>query len=155
MLMRTLLSFLFISLLCLACGNSQSSSPAQEADASPGHCMERIIALDDSLGTVRNHACERISLSETIRNYVADIRALDFSSCPADFTKAFEEHVLAWEEMIVVTDEYPDLRGEMHDLFDDIKEGEHEYYLNKHLDAIWGTWAEVEDALGVVRQERH
>ncbi len=113
----------------------------------PADCMKKIIAMDDSLGTIRNHACETVSLAETIRNYAASLQKLDFSSCPPSFATAFEKHRQAWLAMIPLAEKYPKLRGEMHDLFDQLKAGEDAAVFGPLLDAIWATWAEVELAM--------
>jgi hypothetical protein len=145
-LYRTLL--LFVTLFLIACG---TSSPGVQQDANVGAasaCIERVIAMDDSLGTVRNHACEQISLSETIQQYVQSLEKVDFQNCPSAFTTAFQRHLEAWTQMITVTDHYPDLRGEMHDLFDIIEQGEYQAEFKPRLAAIWDTWSEVERAMG-------
>ena len=64
--------------------------------------MERVMAKDAKLGKIRNHNCEKISLSETILIYVDNLKKIDFSDCPEDFTKAFQSHQGAWLEMIKV-----------------------------------------------------
>lgn len=47
-----------------------------------------------------------------------------------------------------VTDHYPELRGEMHDLFDIMAVGEHKQEFETRLAAIWDSWKEVEEAMG-------
>lgn len=49
-------------------------------------CVAEAIALDDSLGYIRNHASEAISLSQAIRQYAETIQKIDFSGCPQAFT---------------------------------------------------------------------
>ncbi len=136
------LSFLFL----FSCTKKTSTVQHYEGE-SPKSCVERIIAADETLGDIRNHACEKISLSQTIKNYVAELKALDFNACPSDFTDGFDAHTSAWEDMVAVTDHYPNLRGEMHDLFDKIKEGEHAMEFNLRLKAIWDTWGSIESAI--------
>ena len=46
--------------------------------------------------------------------------------------------------MTMVTDQYPNLRGEMHDLFDIIEKGKDSGAFKTHLKAIWDTWENVE-----------
>ncbi|MBK7854771.1 MAG: hypothetical protein IPJ79_07555 [Bacteroidetes bacterium] len=47
-----------------------------EDDKLNKECMNRVIALDDSLGKIRNHACEKISLSQSIKDYSAGMKNL-------------------------------------------------------------------------------
>ena len=108
------------------------------------NCMASIFKQDDSLGSIRNHACEKITLSKTISNYVTSMKRLDFKNCPDDFKNAFEEHEAAWKDMIQVTDNYQDLRGELHDLFDQIEASPDSLEFKKRLKLIWDTWAKIE-----------
>ncbi len=107
-------------------------------------CITRIIAADDSLGTIRNHACETGTLSSSIKNYVSGIEKLNFINCPAGFKKAFTTHKKAWIAMLTITDKYPDIRGEMHDLFDQLEKGKDTVAFKKHMKKIWDTWAGIE-----------
>ena len=72
---------------------------------------------------------------------------LDYNACPEAFTTAFEKHIKAWIATIPVLDKYPDLRGEMHDVFDIIEAGEHQDTFKALVKAIWDSWAEVEEAM--------
>lgn len=131
----------------LACNNTgmaqQPASPPQ-TNISPKDCIQKIIAADDSLGKVRNHACETISLAETIRNYADALQRLDFSTCPAAFTAAFKKHRQAWLDMIPLMEKYPDLRGEMHVLFEGLEKGEDADTFKPLLKAVWDTWSEID-----------
>ena len=118
--------------------------PVQHLEAKHEQCIQNIIANDASLGKIRNHACENISLTETIINYVDGIGELDFTQCPMTFLHAFDRHIKAWQEMTEVTDEYDSLRGEMHVLFDQIKKGPHAETFEVRLKKIWDTWADIE-----------
>lgn len=118
-----------------------------EDDKLNKECMNRVIALDDSLGKIRNHACEKISLSQSIKDYSAGMKKFSYKKCPESFKKAFERHRQAWANMLVVTDKYPDLRGEMHVLFKQLEEGKDAELFKPLLKAIWDTWAEVEKAI--------
>lgn len=111
-------------------------------------CITHVIAIDDTIGKARNHNCETISLSETIRIYISEIDKIDFSDCPSNFKQAFDSHKEAWSKMITITDKYPDLRGEMHDLFKVLEGGENKKEFKILLDSIWSTWGEVEKAMG-------
>ena len=109
-------------------------------------CMAEAIALDDSLGRVRNHACETVSLSQTIRQYAAAITAIDFSDCPAAFSTGFRNHAAAWMALLPVTDQYPGLRGEMHALFKQLEAGPQGEQFKPLVKAVWDTWGEIEQA---------
>ena len=138
-----------ILLLVTSCGESKLNNNENNPDAKniTDDCIKMIITADDSLGSVRNNACREISLSQTIINYTAGLESLDFSNCPKPFSDAFQSHIKAWNNMLKETDNYPDLRGEMHDLFDQIKAGSDSTKF-KILEAeIWSTWSAVEEAM--------
>ncbi|MFN0034398.1 MAG: hypothetical protein ACKVUS_04975 [Saprospiraceae bacterium] len=127
----------------------QAATPAQKAvpDQQSKDCIAHAIALDDSLGKARNHACEAIGLSETIRQYATGMGKINHQNCPAAFTEAFKKHREAWLALIPITDQYPELRGEMHDLFKQIEAGEHAAQFKPLVKTVWDTWAEVEAAM--------
>lgn len=110
------------------------------------NCIETALSLDDQAGRIRNHACESTSLSQAILNYTQSLEQIDFSSCPKDFKAAFEGHIRAWQAAMEITDKYPNLRGEMHDLFKRIEEGQDGEKFKSKVKAIWDTWAEIEKA---------
>jgi ketosteroid isomerase-like protein len=110
-------------------------------------CVAEAIAIDDSLGYIRNHACEAISLSQTIQQYAQAIQQIDFSGCPPEFNAGFQKHAAAWLAMLPVTDQYPDLRGEMHDLFDQLKSDKYAEQFKSLEQTIWSTWKEIEEAM--------
>ncbi len=127
----------------LACGNPEtSSSPAEQKE-----CMARVIAIDDSLGKIRNHACERISLNETIDNYVTKVESINFQACPSDFSSSFKNHCRAWINAKEITGKYATLRGEMHDLFRQIESGKDSIEFKRLQKDIWDTWAAIEKAM--------
>lgn len=134
---------IFLFLFYFACGETQQPQHSPE----PPACIGRIIAADDSLGAVRNHASETISLSESIRNYAAGLKKLDFRDCPPAFTKAFENHRQAWLAMVPFVERFPEMRGEMHELFEQLEKGEQAAEFRPLLKAIWDTWEEVESAM--------
>lgn len=107
--------------------------------------MQKVIEQDSVLGSVRNNASRNISLSQTIRDYIQGINTIDMDECPASFRNAFQKHIQAWEKMISVADLYPQLRGEMHDLFNQLENEKDSMLFNQRLKAIWDTWAEVEN----------
>jgi len=112
------------------------------------NCITQVIAIDDSIGKIRNHNCETISLSETIRMYTSGIDKVDFTNCPPNFKQAFHSHKEAWTKMTTITNNYPDLRGEMHDLFKILEEGEDKEAFKILLGSIWSTWEDVENSMG-------
>jgi hypothetical protein len=138
--------FLIILILCM--GNlsvaQQNTSAGNTLTAAERECIKEVTRLDDSLGVIRNHACEKISLSMSIKNYAGGLRKLNFKNCPAGFSKAFDTHTKAWMGMLKVTDRYPGLRGEMHSLFDQLEKSADSVEFKKHLKMIWDTWAGIE-----------
>lgn len=125
---------------------TMTSCKKTNSPAKASNCTERILKIDDSLGSVRNHACENKSLSKTIGDYATVLSNLDFTNCPANFKNAFKKHEIAWQDMIHVTKNYPDLRGELHDLFDQIEAGPDSLEFKNRLKLIWDTWAKIEEA---------
>lgn len=136
-----------IFLIATGCKNEEKQVVTYRANQAELKCMEYIINKDDSLGKVRNYACEKIPLSNTIEQYVTSVQELDFSNCPGNFSLAFENHINAWEAMKQVTNHFPNLRGEMHDLFDTIAQSEHKNTFDPLLKEIWDSWASVENAM--------
>ena len=137
---------LFIScLLAMACNKSNIKPPTQEEAALLNKkCIEMVIANDEILGKERNHACEKISLSKTVKAYSKGLKKLDYGNCSEEFTQAFERHRQAWLGVLPITDKYPELRGEMHDLFAQIEKGKDGEEFKNLVKAIWDTWGEVE-----------
>lgn len=133
-----------LQISCATLNNKNITDPFVKLTAAD--CINHILSQDSQLGAIRNHACETIPLTEAIQEYINAVNALSFGNCPLDFTHAFESHLNAWNHMQTVTDKYPDLRGELHDLFDKIKLGEHKDAFEVSLKNIWDTWAEVEKA---------
>ena len=109
-------------------------------------CIDRVLAIDDSLGAIRNQASHNIPLGHVVRVYVRDLERVDFDACPEEFTLSYKEHVKAWKDMLPVLDKHDDLRGEMHDLFDQLEKGPGATKFRVRLDAIWSTWDKVEKA---------
>lgn len=106
--------------------------------------MQRLIAIDDSLGKIRNRQCMELSLSETIQKYAEAMKTIETQHCPNELVVAYRSHREAWEAMLEVTDNYPNLRGEMHVLFKELEQSNDQVLFKKRLDAIWSTWADVE-----------
>jgi len=144
-------SFKISMLLLLASAiincTTQKQKSTPDSSINEKSCMDQVIAIDNDIGGTRNHNCEVMSLSETIKIYTAGIDKIDFKGCPSDFSKAFDDHKKAWTAMLAVTDKYPDLRGEMHDLFKILEEGKDKDSFKPLLAKIWSTWADVEKAM--------
>ncbi|UNZ00015.1 hypothetical protein MQE36_06610 [Zhouia spongiae] len=140
--MRKLLTYGIISVLTLFYVSCDSNKGKDTKVAR--NCIDRVLLADSQLGKKRNHECEQISLTQTIDNYVKGLREVDFGNCPLEFERAFEKHIAAWVEMTKVTDRYSGLRGEMHDLFDQIKQTKDSVQFDKSLKEIWRSWEVIE-----------
>jgi len=136
----TRIGFVITPLLIACQGYTRHSSNHDVGNA----CVERVLAMDDTLGRQRNHACEQVSLSRAINDYVNGLREADFTDCPDNFKQAFDSHIRAWINIIQVTDKYPAVRGEMHDLFNQIAQSKGSTEFNAYLAEIWNTWDAVE-----------
>jgi hypothetical protein len=136
---------LFVLVLAACSSEAGKKQPKLMDPAMVGlTCVERILLMDDSLGTVRNHACENISLSETINNYVSGMESLDYDGCSQLFSQAYKQHMDAWKAMIPVTNKHPEIRGEMHDLFDQLAASPDSAVFSRNLKRIQDSWALVE-----------
>ncbi|MFN0216717.1 MAG: hypothetical protein ACKVT2_20865 [Saprospiraceae bacterium] len=102
-------------------------------------CMDRIIALDDSLGRLRNHACEKVSISQSIQDYTDGLAKIDFQYCPKIFAAGFEKHRMAWLALLPVTNKYLELRGEMHVVFKQIEAGTDGDQFKLLVKTVWDT----------------
>lgn len=110
------------------------------------NCVDRILKQDSIFGDIRNHASENISLSETIDNYANGLKSMDYIKCPEEFKSAFQAHIEAWLEMRKVSDRYPSLRGELHDVFGRIEKSEDSTEFKLLEKQIWDTWKVVEES---------
>jgi hypothetical protein len=150
-----------VLLLCLcacavACGAPNDPAPPDIAEPVPGEterrgyadAIDRVLERDRVIGAERNRAPEQAPLADAVRRYVAGIDAIDFGGCPPEFTEAFRRHRDAWEASIVFFERFDGLRGEMHDVFDEIRRGDDDVRAELHRieDRIWQTWDEVEAA---------
>ena len=128
------------------CGNSPADQAATMSDNAACTCIAGVIAADEVAGKTRNHACEQQSLSQTIVDYEWAIRNFDYGDCPEEFKRAMLLHADAWKELLPVVQQFPNMRGEMHDLFPQLKSGPGGDEFSKLVDEVWATWAEVEKA---------
>ncbi|MEZ4930947.1 MAG: hypothetical protein R2788_02290 [Saprospiraceae bacterium] len=53
----------------------------------------------------------------------------------------------AWKQMIPFVKQYPALRGEMHDLFDELEKGKDADEFKPLLKEVWVTWGAIEEAM--------
>lgn len=141
---------IFYTCICLLIACNKTYKTTKDASVKnvdlQKDCMTYILKQDDSLGTIRNHNCEKISLSNTIKTYVNSVNNLNFNNCAPKFEQAFKGHMGAWTKMQQVTDNYPNLRGELHDLFDAIEQSKDSTTFKLLLKNIWETWEVVENA---------
>ena len=138
--MRLWLTFLCFVLI----SGCKTSEEKKEAPISAEQCIKAVLEQDSILGNIRNHATETLSLSKTITNYTNGLNELDFNSCPPGFSEAFQAHIDAWIAMTTVTDNYSSLRGEMHDVFDQLELSKDSVAFKIKLKAIWDTWKTIE-----------
>lgn len=139
---------LFLSLLLLGCNgpNKKESRSFSNSNGKNINCVKRIFEKDSIFGDIRNHASERISLSEAINNYSKNIKSLDYSHCPEEFESAFNKHIDAWLDFRKVSDKHPLLRGELHDIFAIIEKSEDSTEFKSKLNQILETWKMVEES---------
>lgn len=138
---------IILGISVLACnphGQRNMVTNSQNSKSRSGECIENIIQVDQKLGKIRNHSSEKISLSETITEYTDSLSSLNYDDCPGQFTTAFKEHIEAWKDVKRVTDNYLELRGEMHDLFDELEKGKDSIEFKLLSKRIWDTWGKVE-----------
>ena len=131
-----------LCITCLLVGLVFSTCKAQSDEEID--CIQRILEQDALLGEIRNHPSDSLPLKDVILNYARALEALDYDNCPHDFRYAFMTHIKAWKDMMPVVDQYPNLRGEMHDLFSHLSDSNHKDLFNQNLNAIWRTWENVE-----------
>ena len=137
-----------LTLLLLGCNgaNKKENSSDSNMEGKSINCINQIIKKDSILGDIRNHSTERISLSETIDNYSKSLKSLDFSNCPEDFELAFNKHIDAWLDFRKLSDKYPLLRGELHDIFSIIEKSKDSIEFKSRLNEILETWKLVEQS---------
>ena len=116
----------------------------------PGYAeaILKVLEQDTRLGTVRNNAPRNAPIAEAVRDYVTGLDALDLNDCPPDFQRALRRHRDAWQASIAFFEQHEELRGELHEVWDDIRARGDEARQNlEQLEAdILETWAEVETA---------
>ena len=139
---------IFLSLLLLGCNgqNKKDNSSSSNIERENINCVKQVFEKDSIFGDIRNRASEKISLSEAINNYSKNLKTLDYSHCPEKFESAFHKHIDAWLNFRKVSDKYPLLRGELHDIFAIIEKSEDSTEFKSRLDQILKTWKMVEES---------
>ncbi|MEM7185198.1 MAG: hypothetical protein AAF466_00960 [Bacteroidota bacterium] len=125
----------------------EKTTPVDTNLTSTKTCIKHIIAQDSVLGAVRNHAPETMPLSTAINQYAQDLQGLDYTGCPSGFVMAFHAHIEAWKEVTQVTDDYSELRGELHTVFDSLEKSPDSVRFRKLVKGVWDTWADVEEQM--------
>lgn len=139
------IKWILIFMLLTGCKDSvKKTTSHQEFTQQEARCIKRVLAEDDSLGSIRNEAGRNMPVSKSILQYTKTLKALNFQECPPRFKEAFEQHRVAWEEMLQVTDKYSSVRGELHEVFDSIAVSKDSAEFKTRLDKIWSTWESVE-----------
>ncbi|PYE79678.1 hypothetical protein DFQ11_10965 [Winogradskyella epiphytica] len=136
------MKYVWIPLLCiylLSC-NKITNNKTFKAKT----CVEKVILRDQELGEIRNQASLKVSLSESIGTYTSHLMSLNYECCPETFQKEFKEHISAWINIKTVTDKYPELRGEMHDLFLLLENGRDAEEFKMLSKKIWQTWNSIQ-----------
>ncbi len=124
--------------------NKKEHSAASNMKQKNVNCVKHIFEKDSIFGDIRNHASEKASLSDAINNYAKNLKSLDFSNCPEDFELAFHKHIDAWLDFRNLSDKYPSLRGELHDIFSTIEKSKDSIEFKSRLNEIFETWNVVE-----------
>ncbi|MCA0153757.1 hypothetical protein [Winogradskyella vincentii] len=139
---------LILTLLLLGCNGADKKdhSSASNMEQKKINCVKYIFEKDSIFGNIRNHASEKASLSDAINNYAKNLKSLDFSNCPEDFELAFHKHIEAWLDFRKVSDKYPSLRGELHDIFSTIEKSRDSIEFKSRLNDILETWHSVEQS---------
>ncbi|MHC4976090.1 MAG: YybH family protein [Planctomycetota bacterium] len=120
-----------------------------DPDAGYVDAIRRVLDEDDRLGEIRDRGVEERPIHEVVREYGEALGSMDMGGCPGDFREAYHRHTLAWEAMVGVLEPYARLRGEMHDVLDEltVDGASSRDRVQDGLDAVWSTWGEVEDSV--------
>lgn len=115
----------------------------------PFSAMTRVLEADSHLGAIRNHNVETMPIAEAIRRYVEGLDALELDHCPDEFVRALQNHREAWNQSIAFFEQFSELRGELHEVFEMIRARDEASSdgLQKAEAEIWSTWTEVEEAV--------
>lgn len=126
-----------------AVGNAENEASSYAA------AIRAVIEQDSRLGKLRNHFSEDAPVARAVEEYVAGLDALDLEHCPPDFVRALHRHRDAWHGSIAFFEEFPNLRGEIHDVFEMIRARDHSS--RARLEAveaeILSTWVAVQNSM--------
>ncbi len=126
-----------------------SESRSTDQPSAARRAMMQVMEIDRVLAAQRDEMPESLPVADAVASYVSGLAAINFDECPDDFTDAYRRHRQAWEESIPFLKEHPQLRGEMHGLFDEIRQMDKSIseQLDRHLQAIGESWSDVETAM--------
>jgi hypothetical protein len=129
---------------------SQRASPTEETEARRG-AIERVLAIDARLGSVRNERTRQWRLAETACWYARELEALDYEGTPPAFECAFRGHARAWNafgKAVGRCAAFDDERGEMLEVIERLLNADQAGVdtIRRRLDDEWATWSEVEKA---------
>ena len=129
-----------LSLLLALC--ACATPPAEE------RAVDRVLAEDARFGRARDEAPRLVPIAQAVEGYVAGLASVKLTDCPDDFAVAFTDHSQAWALMVPFLRRYPDLRGELHDVFEwlESEDNSEAEEFKKLLQAVWDTWKKVEEA---------
>ncbi|WP_108840677.1 hypothetical protein [Aquimarina sp. Aq78] len=139
---------LLFSLLLLGCNgpNKKENRSFSDIERKSIDCVKQIFEKDSIFGNIRNHASEKTSLTEVINDYSKNLKSLDYSHCPEEFESAFSKHIDAWLDFRKISDKYPLLRGELHDIFAVIEKSKDSTEFKSRLNQILETWKIVKES---------
>ncbi|MBT8320726.1 MAG: hypothetical protein KJO90_03550 [Eudoraea sp.] len=138
--MKFMVFILVLSILSCNKTVGKKNAADKTAEVKQLKCVEHIFTSDSILGEVRNHASEKVSLSQSIMTYTEELESLDFSNCPEKFTSAFRQHIEAWKMVMQVSDKYPSLRGELHSIFAELEKSKDSTEFKYLVKQVWDTW---------------
>ncbi len=123
----------------------------QEMSRAYADAILDVYAMDALLAQQRNQLPHDSTLAIAVRSYVRGLNTIDFSDCPGEFARAYREHLDAWAASEEFFEQFDELHGEMHELFDQIREMDESKRaeLEKHYQAIFDSWAKVQSAAAI------
>lgn len=139
-----LLIILILLLGCKYTGEKQKNTDIV-IDKDAIACVQMVFEKDSILGGIRNHSPEKISLSETIDNYTHELESMAYTNCPEKFKSSFNAHIKAWQQLRSVTDKYPSMRGELHDIFALLEKSADSTEFKTLVQKVWDTWDLVKE----------
>lgn len=124
----------------------ESEKPSSAGSTAEALATERVMAYDRLLGKQRDSIPELAGLSLAASAYVTGLDSIDYSGCPQSLQDAFKKHRDAWHNMIEFLKQHDSLRGEMHELFEQIRalSAEQKEQLDAHQKQIMDSWSEIE-----------